>query len=73
MTGIIVTGHGHFPAGILSAIALVAGKPENTAGVDFKEGCSSSDLKEAMKLAMESLEGALKPTDRFDCFFPALF
>ena len=57
MTGIIVTGHGHFPTGILSAIALVAGKPENTAGVDFKEGCSSSDLKEAMKLAMESLEG----------------
>ena len=57
MTGIIVTGHGHFPTGILSAIALVAGKPENTAGVDFEEGCSSSDLKEAMKLAMESLEG----------------
>ena len=57
MTGIIVTGHGHFPTGILSAIALVAGKPENTAGVDFKEGCSSSELKEAMKLAMESLEG----------------
>ena len=32
MTGIIVTGHGHFPTGILSAIALVAGKPEETAG-----------------------------------------
>ncbi|RJW33843.1 PTS sugar transporter subunit IIA [Clostridiales bacterium TF09-2AC] len=57
MTGIIVTGHGHFPTGILSAIALVAGKPENTAGVDFEEGCSSSDLEEAMKLAVESLDG----------------
>lgn len=57
MTGIIVTGHGHFPTGILSAVALVAGKPENTAGVDFEEGNSSADLKEAMTKAIESLEG----------------
>lgn len=57
MTGIIVTGHGHFPTGILSAVALVAGKPENTAGVDFEEGSSSADLKEAMTKAIESLEG----------------
>ena len=57
MTGIIVTGHGHFPTGILSAVALVAGKPENTAGVDFEEGQSSADLKAAMAGAMEALEG----------------
>ena len=28
MTGIIVTGHGTFPEGILSAVSLVAGKPQ---------------------------------------------
>ena len=57
MTGIIVTGHGHFPTGLLSAIALVAGRPENTAGVDFPEGCSPSDLKEAMIGSVKALEG----------------
>ena len=44
MTGIIVTGHGKFPEGILSAISLVAGKPDNTAAG-------------SMTRAMESLEG----------------
>lgn len=57
MTGIIVTGHGHFPSGILSAVSLVAGAPENTAGVDFEGGLGPADLKEAMVQAMESLEG----------------
>lgn len=57
MTGIIVTGHGHFPGGLLSAVSLVAGTPENTAGVDFEEGLSTADLKEAMVRAIESLEG----------------
>lgn len=57
MTGIIVTGHGKFPEGILSAISLVAGKPDNTAAVNFEMGQSSEDLKESMAKAMESLEG----------------
>lgn len=57
MTGIIVTGHGKFPEGILSAISLVAGKPDNTAAVNFEMGQSSEDLKESMTRAMESLEG----------------
>lgn len=57
MTGIIVTGHGHFPTGILSAVSLVAGKPENTIGVDFEEGKSSEDLKQDLVRAVESLEG----------------
>lgn len=57
MTGIIVTGHGHFPSGLLSAVSLVAGAPDNTAGVDFEEGCSPAELKEAMVRSMESLEG----------------
>ena len=57
MTGIIVTGHGKFPEGILSAISLVAGKPDNTAAVNFEMGQSSEDLKGSMTRAMESLEG----------------
>ena len=57
MTGIIVTGHGKFPEGILSAVSLVAGKPDNTAAVNFEMGQSSEDLKGAMTGAMESLEG----------------
>lgn len=57
MTGIIVTGHGHFPTGILSAVSLVAGKPENTVGVDFEEGKSPEDLKRDMTKAVDALEG----------------
>lgn len=57
MTGIIVTGHGHFPSGLLSAVSLVAGAPENTVGVDFEDGLGTADLKEAMARAMEELEG----------------
>ena len=57
MTGIIVTGHGKFPEGILSAISLVAGKPDNTQAVNFEMGQSSEDLKDSMAKAMESLEG----------------
>ena len=37
MIGIVVTGHGHFPSGLLSAIELVAGKPENVTAVDFED------------------------------------
>lgn len=57
MAGIIVTGHGHFPTGILSAIELVAGKPENVEGVDFESGQSSDDLMRAMNEAVLKLEG----------------
>jgi mannose/fructose/sorbose-specific phosphotransferase system IIA component len=57
MTGILVTGHGHFSTGILSAVGLVAGQPDHTIGVDFEEGQSSEDLKSSLVQAMESLQG----------------
>lgn len=57
MTGIIVTGHGHFPTGMLSAVELVAGVQDNMAGVDFESGQSTQDLKEHMTKAVDSLEG----------------
>ena len=57
MVGIVITGHGHFPSGIISAVELVAGKPDQVVGVDFESGQSAADLKEAMEAAVESLEG----------------
>lgn len=56
MTGIIVTGHGHFPTGLLSAVSLVAGKPEKVEAVDFTEGMSSEELKGQLKEAADRLE-----------------
>ena len=57
MIGIVVTGHGHFPSGLLSAIELVAGKPENVAAVDFEGGQSQADLQTALDAAIRGLEG----------------
>lgn len=57
MIGIVVTGHAHFPSGLLSAVELVAGKPEDVVGIDFESGQSSDDLRAALKTAVELLEG----------------
>lgn len=56
MIGIVVTGHGHFPGGLLSAVELVAGKPEDVMWVDFESGQSSDDLRAALRTAVESLK-----------------
>ncbi len=57
MVGIVITGHGHFPSGILSAVELVAGKPDQVIGVDFEAGHSAHALKEAITAAVEALGG----------------
>ena len=57
MVGIVITGHGHFPSGILSAVELVAGKPDQVIGVDFEAGHSADALKEAITAAVEALGG----------------
>ena len=57
MIGIVVTGHGHFPSGLLSAIELVVGRPENVAAVDFVGGQSQADLQTALDAAIRGLEG----------------
>jgi PTS system N-acetylgalactosamine-specific IIA component len=46
MVSILITGHGNFPSGALSAVNLVAGNPGNVAAVDFVEGMSAEELKE---------------------------
>lgn len=56
MAGIIITGHGRFPEGILSAIQLVAGKPDNVLGVSFEDGQSSAELQKAMAEAVKAID-----------------
>jgi PTS system N-acetylgalactosamine-specific IIA component len=55
MIGFIVTGHGNFATGMLSAVELVAGKQEQLGGVDFLESDSTKDLKEKLIAAIETM------------------
>lgn len=55
MIGIIVAGHGNFPTGIMSAVSLIAGNPENIKAVDFVKGMSSQELKQKLEEQMEAL------------------
>lgn len=55
MIGLIVTGHGIFPTGILSSVKLIAGEQEKLIGVDFKEGQGSDILMENIKKAINDL------------------
>lgn len=57
MTGIVITGHGHFPSGLLSAVELVSGKLEQVVGVDFLAGQSADDLKVKLKAAVTNMKG----------------
>ena len=57
MVGIIIAGHGNFPTGVFSAIALVAGSTENVFACDFVDGMSSAELREKMTDAINKAEG----------------
>lgn len=56
MTGIMVTGHGHFATGIGSAIELILGEQENFVAVDFPEGDTKTELEANVKAALDSLK-----------------
>lgn len=56
MIGIIVTGHGNFATGLLSAIKLIAGTPEKLVAVDFNQEDSTDDLELNLKNAIKELE-----------------
>ena len=55
MVGILITGHGNFPTGVLSAVNLVAGNPGNVYAVDFVEGMSAEELKEKLQAAIAAI------------------
>ena len=56
MTGIVVTGHGQYAEGVMSAIRLVAGAPEQVQVVNFTEGEGVEELKSHMIQAINALE-----------------
>ena len=53
MIGLIVTGYGSFASGMLSAVELLAGKPEHFEAVDFTLENSTDDLEFHLKDVME--------------------
>ncbi len=55
MIGIIVTGHGNFASGLLSAAKVVAGDAENVREVDFTETSGTEKLKRDLSKTMEEL------------------
>jgi len=59
MTGIIVTGHGIFSEGMVSAIDLLGGKQEYLKYVNFTASMSTGDLN-------SQLEGAVLELDQCD-------
>ncbi len=56
MVGILITGHGNFPTGALSAVNLIAGAPGNVYAVDFVEGMSTETLKGKMLEVLADME-----------------
>ena len=57
MVGVLIAGHGNFPTGAFSAVALVAGSTDNVFACDFVEGMSSAELKANMTEAIGKMEG----------------
>lgn len=57
MAGIVITGHGNFATGILSAVELIAGKQEGVKAVDFSDGMSVDQLDIELKRAAAAVDG----------------
>ena len=64
MVGIIITGHANFALGMMSAIKLVFGSPENLKIVNFGEEDSTDILENNIKIAIHEL----KECDGLLCF-----
>ncbi len=64
MVQVIVTGHGNFASGMLSALKVIAGVQEHIHGVDFEESLNTADLKKMLQKLIESAgEEVLIATD----------
>lgn len=55
MTGIIVTGHGYFAQGLLSAARLITGNPELVEEINFPEGMGIDELRINMEKAIQDM------------------
>lgn len=56
---IIVTGHGNFSSGMLSALQLIAGKQENVSNVDFLENDSTAQLSDKLKVEIDKSDNEI--------------
>lgn len=59
MIGMIISGHGHFATGILSALELISGKQEMIYAVDFEEGMSADELGAKLYQVVSSFDKAI--------------
>ena len=64
MIGVIITGHANFALGMMSAIKLVFGNPENLKIVNFKDDETTETLENNIKTAIHEL----KECDGLICF-----
>ena len=64
MVGIIIAGHANFALGMMSAIKLVFGSPENLKIINFGEEDSTEILEDNIKIAIHEL----KECDGLLCF-----
>lgn len=55
MVGIIVSGHGHFADGLISASEVIAGSQENLMAVNFPSGDTSENLYEKLEKAVMNM------------------
>lgn len=55
MIGMIITGHGQFAEGILSAAELIAGKQEAMTAVNFPAGDTTENLRSKLEAAMKEM------------------
>ena len=58
MIGVIVTGHGNFASGMLSAVHLLAGETDFLQAVDFLPHESEDDLKAHLEDALDAVSGS---------------
>ncbi|MDO5091700.1 MAG: PTS mannose transporter subunit IIAB [Cardiobacteriaceae bacterium] len=54
MIRFIVSGHGQFASGAVSAASLIAGEADAFTAVDFPEGASNAQLGEALQAALDA-------------------
>lgn len=54
MIRFIVSGHGQFASGVVSAASLIAGEADAFAVVDFPEGASNAQLGEQLQAALDA-------------------
>ena len=64
MIGVIITGHGNFALGMMSAIKLVFGNPRDLKIINFKEEDTTDVLEGNIKTAIHEL----KECDGLICF-----